>query len=156
MAGQAEVSEAVERALAAHAGVEGALLPILHDVQHALGCIPAPAQEAIGAALNLSRAEVHGVVSFYRDFREAPGGKRTLKLCRAEACKAMGADALAERAMARLGAGWREEDPTGAVTVEPVWCLGLCACAPAAMLDETVHGRLDEAAIDRLVAEARA
>ena len=151
-----QVQEAVDQALAAHQGAEGAILPILHDLQHALGYIPPEAQAAVGAALNLSRAEVHGVVSFYRDFREAPGGRRTLKLCRAEACKAMGADALAERAMAKLGAGWRETDPTGTVLVEPVWCLGLCASAPAAMLDDEVSGRLDEAGMDALTAEARA
>ena len=151
-----DLEEVVDRALEAHRDAEGALLPVLHDVQHGLGCIPAAAQERIAAALNLSRAELHGVVSFYRDFREVPAGRRVLKICRAEACKAMGGDALAARAMAKLGAGWRETDPTGTVLVEPVWCLGLCASAPAAMLDDEVSGRLDEAGMDALTAEARA
>lgn len=145
----------IDRIIADHAGREGPLLPILHDVQAEFGHVPPAAQERIARALNLSKAELHGVVSFYHDFRETPGGRRTLRLCRAEACKAMGADALAERAKAKLGVDFHDTDPTGAVTLEPTYCLGLCACAPAAMLDDRVVGRLDEAALDAVIAEAR-
>lgn len=138
--------------LAAHRGVEGALLPILHDVQAAFGHVPADALPVIAADLNISRAEAHGVMSFYHDFREKPAGRRVLKLCRAEACKAMGADALADHARAVTGLDWHGTSADGALTLEPVFCLGLCACAPAAMVDGRVVGRLDAARLDALIA----
>ena len=141
--------------LADHAGREGALLPILHDVQAEFGCIPAPAIPQIAEALNLTRAEVHGVVSFYHDFREAPAGRHVLKLCRAEACQSMHGDSLAERARALLGIDWHETTPDGSVTLEPVFCLGLCATSPSAMLDGRLIGRLDEAKLERIVEEVR-
>ncbi|MHC0052644.1 formate dehydrogenase subunit gamma [Actibacterium sp. D379-3] len=144
------------RAIAAeHAGLEGPLLPILHAVHAAFGHLPKPALPVIAEVLNLSRAEVHGVASFYHDFRDAPGGRRVLRICRAEACQAMGADALAARARTALGIGWHGTTPDGAVSLEPVFCLGLCACAPAAMLDDQVIGRVDGATLDRIVTEAR-
>jgi formate dehydrogenase subunit gamma len=147
----AAVTQRVEEILARHLGREGALLPILHDVQAEFGHVPQAALPVIAAALNLSRAEVHGVVSFYHDFREAPAGRHVVKLCRAEACKAMGADRVAEHAKARLGVDWHETSEGGAVTLEPVFCLGLCACGPAALVDGKLVGRVDEARLDALV-----
>jgi formate dehydrogenase subunit gamma len=132
---------------------EGALLPMLHALQEVFGHIPEPAIPMIGAALNLSRAEVHGVVTFYHDFRHEPAGRHVLKLCRAEACQAAGGDALAARAKAKLGMAIGET--TDRVTLEPVYCLGLCATAPAAMLDGRVVGRLDETRLDALLAEVQ-
>ncbi|MCM2293389.1 formate dehydrogenase subunit gamma [Allorhizobium sp. BGMRC 0089] len=135
--------------------VEGPLLPILHAVQAEFGHIPEGAKDVIAKALNLSRAEVHGVVSFYHDFRAEPAGRHVLKLCRAEACQSMGSEPLAERVKALLGIDWHETTADGRVTLEPVFCLGLCACAPAAMLNDEVHGRLDEHCLTGLLAEAR-
>jgi formate dehydrogenase subunit gamma len=107
----------------------------------------------IASALSLSRAEVHGVFTFYHDFRHEPAGRHVLKLCRAEACQAAGGDALAARAEAKLGIALG--NTTAEVTLEPIYCLGLCATAPSAMLDGRVVGRLDEARLDALVAEAQ-
>ena len=134
---------------------EGPLLPILHDVQEDLGFIPDEALVIIADKLNLSRAEVHGVMSFYHDFRKEPAGRHVLKLCRSEACQSMGADGLAEAAKRMLGIDFHETTPDGAVTLEPVYCLGLCSCAPAAMLDGDVHARLDADRIASLIGEAR-
>jgi formate dehydrogenase subunit gamma len=140
--------------IAAEVAREGAMLPILHAIQAEFGHIPAEAVPLVAQALNLSRAEVHGVISFYHDFRRHPPGRHVLQLCRAEACQSMGADRLAERARERLGIGWGETSRDGAVTLEPVFCLGLCACAPSAMLDGKPVARLNEARLDALVAEA--
>ena len=137
--------------LEAHDGREGALLPILHDVQAAFGFIPDTALAPIAEALQLSRAEVAGVVGFYHDFRRKPAGRHVIKLCRAEACQAMGGEAVQARLEAALG--MRMGETVGAVTLEAIYCLGLCACAPAAMLGERLIGRLDAAAVDGLVAE---
>ncbi|MDN2568039.1 formate dehydrogenase subunit gamma [Aquibium sp. A9E412] len=136
-------------------GAEGPLLPILNALQAELGHVPRETLPVIAETLNLTRAEVYGVVSFYHDYREHPPGRHVLKLCRAEACQAMGGDAVAERLAARLGAGFHETAADGSVTVEPVYCLGLCACAPSAMLDGRVIGRLDEAAIEEIAAEVQ-
>jgi formate dehydrogenase subunit gamma len=141
--------------IAAHKGQEGATLPILHALQDAFGYVPRAAIPLIADALNLSRAEVHGVVSFYHDFRDAAPGAHVLKLCRAEACQAMGADALSAAAREQLRIGWGETTPDGSVTLELVFCLGLCACAPAAMLDGKVFGDLDRARLDSLLKRAR-
>lgn len=135
------------------AQLEGPLLPILHEVQKEFGCVPDEALRTIAEALNLSRAEVHGVASFYHDFRKAPAGRHVLKICRAEACQSMGGDGLADGVRAALGIDWHETTPDGRVTLEPVYCLGLCSCAPAAMLDGELHGRLDETAMRELVKE---
>ncbi len=124
---------------------EGPLLPILHDIQEEFGHVPPAALPVIAKGLNLTRAEVHGVVTFYHDYREAPAGRHVLKLCRAEACQSMGGDALAERLERELRIEFGETAADGSVTLEPVFCLGLCACAPAAMLDGKVIGRLDAA-----------
>lgn len=143
--------ERLQAIIARHAGSEGPLLPILHDVQAEWGMIPEAAQPIIGMALGMSRAEVYGVVSFYHDFREAPAGRHVLRLCRAEACQSMGADALAEQVRAALGLDWHETTADGRLTLEPVFCLGLCACAPSAQLDDRLIGR---ATAQRVVAMA--
>ncbi len=148
-----QVAERTRAVVGDLARLEGPLLPILHEVQREFGCVPEEALRTIAEELNLSRAEVHGVRSFYHDFRERPAGRHVLKICRAEACQAMGGDALAEGVRAALGIDWHETTPDGKVTLEPVYCLGLCSCAPAAMLDGELHGRLDAAAMDELVAE---
>ena len=141
--------------IAAHVGREGPLLPILHELQETFGYIPDAAVPLIAQALNLSRAEVHGVFTFYHDFRHKPAGKHVLKLCRAEACQAAGGDALAARAEKKLGVAIGNTTADEQVTLEPIYCLGLCATAPSAMLDGRVVGRLDEARLDALVAEAQ-
>jgi formate dehydrogenase subunit gamma len=141
--------------IAEHAGQEGATLVILHALQEAFGYVPEAAIPMVAQALNLSRAEVHGVFTFYHDFRHKPAGRHVLKLCRAEACQAAGGDALAARAEARLGVSIGNTTADDRVTLEPIYCLGLCATAPSAMLDGRVIGRLDEARLDALVAEAQ-
>jgi formate dehydrogenase subunit gamma len=148
---QAVDESRIRQIVADHAGIEGPLLPILHAVQAEYGYVPDAAVPVIALGLNLSKAEVHGVVSFYHDFREAPAGTRLVKLCRAEACQAMGADRVAAHAKARFGVDWH--GTRAGVTLEPVFCLGLCACAPAAMVDGKLSGRVDEAWVERLVAE---
>jgi formate dehydrogenase subunit gamma len=121
----------------------GALLPILHALQEEFGYIPEQAVPLVAGALNLSRAEVYGVVSFYHDFRHAPPGRHVLKLCRAEACQSVGANALAAHLRSRLDVDWHGTTKDGAVTLEPVFCLGLCAIGPAALLDGRPLARLD-------------
>jgi formate dehydrogenase subunit gamma len=141
--------------IAGHVHEPGPLLPILHAVQEAFGHVPADAVPLIAEALNLSRAEVHGVVTFYHDFRSEPAGRRVLKLCRSEACQSMGAEALAKQAEANLATKLGDTTPDGRVTIEPIYCLGLCACAPAAMLDGELIGRLDSARLETLLTEAQ-
>lgn len=136
-----------------HEGREGALLPILHDIQEAFGYVPEPVEPMIAEALNLSRAEVHGVVTFYHFFREAPPGARVLRLCRAEACQSMNGRALEEHATRLLGIKCGETTPDGRITLEAVYCLGLCACAPSAMLDGELHGRVTPERLDELLAD---
>src|SRR6201987_3032071 len=118
--------------IAEHSHLEGATLVILHALQEAFGYVPEPAIPMIASALNLSRAEVHGVFTFYHDFRRKPAGRHVLKLCRAEACQAAGGDVLAARAEARLGIALVNTTPYERVTLEPSYCLGLCATAPSA------------------------
>jgi formate dehydrogenase subunit gamma len=146
---------AVTECCAAMAALPGALLPILHAVQQRLGYVPPAAVPVIAEALNLSRAEVHGVVSFYHYFRSAPPGRHVLHLCRAEACQSVGAAALEAHAKRSLGIDFHATTADGAITLEPVYCLGNCALGPAAMLDEQLLGRLDAARFDALVAAAR-
>ena len=145
----------VQNILTAHLGMEGPLLPILHAVQAEFGHVPQDALPVIAKSLNLSRAEVHGVMSFYHDFREEPAGRHVVKLCRAEACQAMGADRVAAHAKAALGVDWHGTTADGSVTLEPIFCLGLCACAPAAMVDGKLVGRVDEVRLDALLAGVR-
>ena len=141
--------------IAEHSSQEGATLVILHALQEAFGYVPEPVIPMVAEALNLSRAEVYGVFTFYHDFRKQPAGRHVLKLCRAEACQAAGGDALAARAEAKLGIAIGDTTPDERVTLEPIYCLGLCATAPSAMLDVRLVGRLDEKRIDALIAEAR-
>ena len=141
--------------IAEHAKQEGATLVILHALQEAFGYIPEAAIPMVAQALNLSRAEVHGVFTFYHDFRHKPAGRHVLKLCRAEACQAAGGDALAARAESKLGVSLGHTTADDRVTLEPIYCLGLCATAPSAMLDGRLIGRLDEKRLDALVAEAQ-
>jgi formate dehydrogenase subunit gamma len=136
-------------------GLEGPLLPILHGIQDEFGYVPGESLPVIADLLNLSRAEVHGVVTFYHDYRNHPAGRHVLKLCRAEACQSMGGDALAAKLQQLLGIGFHETTQDGAVTLEPVYCLGLCACAPSGMLDGEVIGRLDAEKIEEIAAEVR-
>ncbi len=149
--------ENVARAIAGdHDNRPDGLLEMLHGIQAALGHVPEEAVRVLADALNLSRAEVHGVVTFYHDFRHEPAGRHVLKLCRAEACQSMGADALIASTEARLGVACGHTTADGAVTLEPAYCLGLCATAPSGMIDGRVVGRLDESRVARLLQEAGA
>ena len=132
--------------------VPGGLLPLLHAVQHELGYIPPERVPSIARAMNLSRAEVHGVISFYHDFRTPPGGRHTVQICRAEACQAMGSRALEDHAKQSLGVGFGGTTADGAVTLEPVYCLGNCACSPSVRIDDTVYARVDPEQFDALLA----
>jgi len=142
-----------EEIIAGHLGLEGPALPILHALQAAFGCVPKAAIPLVAKALNRSRAEIHGVVSFYHDFREVPAGKTVVKVCRAEACQAMGGREAANFLLASLGTDWGETTRDGQVTVEAVYCLGLCATAPAALVNDKPFGRLDGMALIEAVAQ---
>ena len=139
--------------LAGHLGRAGALLPILHDVMAEFGHVEDAMVPAIAEALNLSRAEIHGVVTFYHDFRREPAGRRVVKLCAAEACQAMGGRKLAEHAAALLGTAMGSTGADGSVTLEPIYCLGLCSVAPAAQIDGCIHGRLTPERLETLLSE---
>ena len=143
----AEALEIVER----HRHLPGATLPILHALHERFGYIDRAAIPVVAEALNLSQAEIHGVVSFYHDFRVAPPGHHTLRLCRAEACQAMGCNALIDHAEKRFDTKLGTTTTDGALSLEAVYCLGNCACAPAMMLDGSLHGRVDPARFDRLL-----
>ncbi|CAM3077782.1 formate dehydrogenase subunit gamma [Paracoccus nototheniae] len=143
-------AEDIRDVIAPLTALEGPMLPMLHAIQAVWGHVPQAAVPVLADVLNLGRAEVHGVISFYHDFRDHPAGRQVLKICRAEACQSVGGNAVASETMARLGVDWHGTTADGAVTVEPVYCLGLCACGPAAMLDGRVLGRVDA---DRLVLE---
>ncbi|WP_029012882.1 formate dehydrogenase subunit gamma [Niveispirillum irakense] len=144
-----------EAIIADHAQMPGALLPILHALQEEFGHVPEPAVPLLADALNLSRAEVHGVITFYHDFRHDPAGRHVVKLCRAEACQSMKGEHTASHLLRRLGIDWGGTTPDGSVTVEPVYCLGLCATAPAALVDGEPHGRLTPESLAGIVEEAR-
>lgn len=148
-------TDAVQQALEAHRDRPGALLPILHDIQHRIGHVPPDAVPLIADALNLSRAEVHGVVTFYHDFRDHPAGRHVLKVCLAESCQAVGCDHLLAHAKQRLGVELHGTSADGAVTLEPVYCLGNCALSPALMVDGDVVGRATPEKLDGLLAELR-
>lgn len=134
---------------------ERGLLAILSALNEQFGYVHRDAIGLAAEALNLTRAEVHGVASFYHDFRERPPGRHVLKLCGAEACQSMGGDALAAHATRELGIGFGETTSDQAITLERVYCLGLCACAPAALIDDTPHARLDKGVVSLLIKEAR-
>jgi formate dehydrogenase subunit gamma len=132
----------------------GALLPILHAVQDELGYVPPAAVPLIARELNQSRAEVHGTLSFYHYFRTQPRGRHVIYLCRAESCQAMGARALEAHVRERLGIDFHETTADGAFTLEPVYCLGNCACSPSVMVDQTLYGRVDAERFETLLVEA--
>lgn len=142
----------IRRLAEARAAEAGALLPILHAIQDRLGHVPETAVPIVADVLNLSRAEVHGVVSFYHFFRTKPPGKQTLYVCRAEACQSMGSRALENYARAKLGVDFHETTADGRFSLEPVYCLGNCACSPAVMVDETVYGRVTPQRLDEILA----
>jgi formate dehydrogenase subunit gamma len=146
--------EAARAVIRDYLGEEGPLLPILHALQENFGFIPREAEPLIADMLNITRAEVHGVISFYHDFRRAPACRHVLKLCRAEACQSMGSEANARRLLDALGLDWGGTTPDGRITVEAVYCLGLCATAPSALFDDEPVGRADAATLEALVAEA--
>jgi formate dehydrogenase subunit gamma len=144
----ARAAEIIER----HRDGRGTLLPLLHELQEAFSWLPEAAVPLIAHALNLSNADVHGVIGFYPDFRRQPPGRHVVKLCQAEACQAMGCRALARHVTVRLGTALGETTADGRVTVEPIYCLGLCATGPSALIDGEVAGRLTPARVDALLA----
>jgi formate dehydrogenase subunit gamma len=150
-------AEETAKAIAAqHGDRPDELIEILHAVQSELGYVPQAVVPVLAQALNLSRAEVYGVVTFYHDFRDKPAGRHVLKLCRAEACQSMGGEALVQRAEDRLGIACGETSADGRVTLEPTYCLGLCATAPSAMIDGRIVGRMTAARLDALLKDAGA
>ena len=144
----------VRAIVAAHRRERGALLPILHGIQAEFGYVDPAAVPIVAEELNLSRADVHGVVTFYHDFRDSPAGGATVRICRAEACQSVGADALVAHAKERLGVDLGETSADGRVTVDQVFCLGNCALGPSVQVGQTLHGRVDSARFDALVEEA--
>ena len=142
----------IDECIARYRDEPGGLLPLLHAVQAALGYVPPEAVPAIAAGVNLSRAEVHGVISFDHDFRTEAVGAHTLQICRAEACQAMGCRDLEVHAQAALGIGYGETTADGAITLQPVYCLGNCACSPSVRIDDEIHARVDAARLDQLLA----
>lgn len=133
--------------------LDGALLPILHAVQDELGYIPSSSVPILSRKLNLSRAEIHGVISFYHDFRTAPGGTHTVQICRAEACQAVGSRALEAHAKLALGVNFGGTTDDGRITLEPVYCLGNCACAPSVRIGDHVYARVDNQRFDQLMSD---
>ena len=148
-------SDTVRRIVADMKDRPGPLIEILHSVQAALGYVPPDAVPILAEALNLSRAEVHGVVTFYHFFRETPPGRHTVSICRAEACQSMGADDLVQHAKRRLGVDFHETTADGIFSLEPIFCLGNCALSPAAMIDGRLYGRVTPERFDELVAEKK-
>lgn len=150
-----DMNQQVRDILAAHGDRQDMLLPALHAIQDKIGFIPPDTVTAIAAAFNLSRAEVHGVITFYHYFRTTTPARHVIQICRAEACQSMGSDALLAHAEAALGCTLHTATPDGNVALEPVYCLGLCATAPAVMVNETLHARVTPARFDALVAHMK-
>jgi formate dehydrogenase subunit gamma len=144
--------EVVEEAVERHRGKIGALMPVLHSIQESFGFIPGEAVPMMASAMSLSRAEVHGVLSFYHDFRTEPAGEHIVQLCRAEACQAMGARELEAHARGRLGVSFGETTADGLFTLEPVYCLGNCACSPSIRVDDETYARVTAEKFDALIA----
>ena len=151
MSSAVSLREIVEAAVAEQRGRIGPLLPVLHSIQDKLGYVPPDAVPMIARALGISRAEVHGVITFYHDFRTEPAGEHTVHLCRAEACQAMGARDLERHACQRLGIGLGETTADGLFTLEPVYCLGNCACSPSIRINDEIHARVSAAKFDELI-----
>jgi formate dehydrogenase subunit gamma len=147
---------AVDGIVASHAGEPGALLPILHSVQKKLGFIPAAAVERIAEGLNLSRAEVHGVISFYHYFRQHPPGRHVVQVCRAEACQAVQGEVTEAHARACLGTDFHGTSSDGCFSLEAAYCLGNCAAGPSVMIDDKLYGRVTPTRFDELMNEWRA
>jgi formate dehydrogenase subunit gamma len=154
-AGPAAYADAVRRFLPDSADARGALLPLLHALQDEFGYIDDALVPHVAEALNLSRADVHGVVTFYHDFRRRPAGRHSVKLCRAESCQARGGRAIEQAAIERLGVAMGATSVDGRVTLEPVYCLGLCATGPNAMVDGMPVSRIDHAKIERIATQVR-
>lgn len=153
---QTEAAQAtIRRAIADCVDMPGALLPMLHQIQHGLGFIPPDAVPSIAAALNLSRAEVHGVITYYPHFRQTPPGNCTVQVCRAEACQARGGEALVAHAKATLGCDFDQTTGDGSVTLEAVYCLGHCAVGPNIMVGATLHARITPSKFDALIRGAK-
>lgn len=147
--------ESIRRIVERHRALPGAMLPILHAIQGQFGWVPEEGVPVIAAALKRSRAEVHGVISFYPHFRTHAPGRHVVQICRAESCRAMGAEALEAHAKATLGIDFGHTTSDRAVTLEAVYCLGNCACSPAIRIDDEIVGRVDGARFDALVAALR-
>ena len=148
------MAERVRAVVDVHRGDRGALLPILHGVQAEFGYVAPEVVPVIAEELNLSRAEVHGVISFYADFRSEPAGRTVVRLCRAEACQSVGAERLVAHTQQVFGVRLGQTTPDGSVTLEQVFCLGNCALGPAAQINGKLHGRLDETRLDALIVDA--
>ena len=138
-----------------HKDLPGALLPLLHAIQGEVGYVPDSAVAIIAGGLNLSRAEVHGVISFYHDFKTHPVGRNTVQICRAEACQSMGSRLLEAHAKETLGIDYHETTTDGSITLEAVYCLGNCACSPSVRINDDVFARVDQDRFDELVANVR-
>jgi formate dehydrogenase subunit gamma len=145
------LQEIVDSTIEAHHEKVGALLPVLHSIQDKLGHVPKEAVPMIAQAMNLSRAEIHGVMTFYHDFRSEPAGENIIHLCRAEACQAMGARELERHVMESLGIGYGETTADGLVTLEPVYCLGNCACTPSIRINDEIHARVSSEKFNELL-----
>lgn len=148
-------SDTVRRIVADLKNRPGPLLEVLHGIQAALGHVPEGAVPLVAQGLNISRAEVHGVVTFYHYFRRTPAGKHVVSLCRAESCQALGAEELAEHAKRKLGVDFHETTSDGEFSLEPIYCLGNCACSPAAMVDGRLYGRLNPERFDAMLVKER-
>ncbi len=156
MSGDKEIEETVlaatvARICAAQGNRPDALIEILHELQAEIGCVPEAAVQPLASALNLSRAEVHGVISFYHDFHREPPGRHIIRVCRAEACQSVGCESLAKHAETSLGISFGQTRADGAATLEAVYCLGNCALGPAVMIDGDLHGRVDAKRFDALI-----
>jgi formate dehydrogenase subunit gamma len=145
----------IEKIIGRFRGQPGPLLIVLHAIQEEFGYIPEEAEPVVAEGLNLSRAEVHGVVTFYHYFRHHPPGRHVVQICQAESCKSMNSDKLTEHARRALGIEMNQTTSDGQFTLEPVYCLGNCACSPAMMVDGQVYGRLTNARFDAVLAEHR-
>jgi formate dehydrogenase subunit gamma len=149
------IQETVQAVITTLKDKPGALLPILHGIQDALGYIPADSVPAIAQGLHLSRAEVHGVISFYHYFRDTPPGKQTIHICRAESCQAMGGKQLEQHVKDQLGIDYHETTADGQFSLEPVYCLGNCACSPAMQIGEDIYGRVSAQSFDAIINEKK-